>query len=102
MPWGSLRAKVEPSFAERSTIDHKDYLHHGRIIVSSATDITETEVLTSDGQHVEYDYLVIATGRAETFPRSRAERLHQYYAGNAICKPSRGMGNWNSNCRKIM
>ncbi|XP_028808347.1 apoptosis-inducing factor homolog A-like [Neltuma alba] len=91
MPWGSLRAKVEPSFAERTTINHRAYLPSGHIIVSSAIDITETEVLTADGQHVGYDYLVIATGHAEKFPTSRTERLHQYNADNEKIKSAQSI-----------
>ncbi|CAK9184678.1 unnamed protein product [Ilex paraguariensis] len=81
IPWASLRAMVEPSFAERSVIHHKDYLTNGHLIVSSAINITDTEVLTSEGRLVTYDYLVIATGHNDPSPKNRTEKLKQYQAG---------------------
>lgn len=72
---------VDPSFAEKSVINHSDYLPNARVVASSATDITESEVVTEDGQLLPYDYLVIATGHINSVPRTRAERLSQYQAG---------------------
>ncbi|KAL5574990.1 hypothetical protein UlMin_016689 [Ulmus minor] len=71
---------VEPSFGERSLINHRDYLTNGRIVTSSAINITETQVLTAEGRLISYDYLVIATGRTDTIPKTRTERLDQYQA----------------------
>lgn len=79
--WAGLRSMVEPSFAERSVINHTDYLPNARIIASSATNITDKEVFVSDGSSVPYDYLVVATGHKETIPKSRTERISQYQAG---------------------
>jgi len=79
--WASLRSRVEPSFAERSVINHQDYLTHGNIITSSAVDITETEVITEDGHKIGFDYLVIATGHADEVPKNRTERLNQFKEG---------------------
>ena len=73
---------VEPSFAERSLIYHKDYLNDATIVTSSAVNITEHAVLTADGHSLPYDYLVIATGHALTSPASRAERLKEFQRGN--------------------
>jgi len=75
---------VEPSFAARSVINHKDYFTNGQIITSSAVNITETEVLTADGHSIAYDYLVIATGHSYAVPKTRTERLNQYKAGKTI------------------
>ena len=72
---------VEPSFAQRSVIHHRDYLTNGRIITSSAISVTDTEVLTAEGRLVAYDYLVIATGHAYPVPKTRLERLKQCQAG---------------------
>lgn len=72
---------VEPSFGERSVINHRDYLTNGRVVTSGAIDITETEVLTAEGRLIVYDYLVIATGHTESLPKTRTERLNQYQAG---------------------
>lgn len=79
--WASLRSMVEPSFAERSVINHKDYLVHGNIITSSAVNVTETDVITADGHKIAFDYLVIATGHADDVPKSRRDRLHQFVEG---------------------
>ncbi|XP_043691649.1 apoptosis-inducing factor homolog B-like [Telopea speciosissima] len=80
IPWANLRSMVEPSFAKRSVIRHTDYFKNGRIITSHAINITDTEVLTADGLLVPYDYLVIATGHADSAPKARTEKLQQYEA----------------------
>ncbi|KAG8387439.1 hypothetical protein BUALT_Bualt02G0021500 [Buddleja alternifolia] len=82
IPWASLRSMVEPSFAERSLIYHKDYLTNGRLVVSKAIDISNSQVLTAEGRLVTYDYLVIATGHNDFFPKTRSERLKEYRAEN--------------------
>ncbi|XP_021901496.1 apoptosis-inducing factor 2-like isoform X1 [Carica papaya] len=78
--WAKLRSMVEPSFAERSVINHKDYLTNGQIITANAINISETEVLTSVGRLVAYDYLVIATGHKDPVPVTKRERINQYQA----------------------
>uniref|UniRef100_A0A1J3EB76 Apoptosis-inducing factor-like protein A n=1 Tax=Noccaea caerulescens TaxID=107243 RepID=A0A1J3EB76_NOCCA len=78
--WASLRSMVEPSFAERTLINHKSYLKNGRVVTSPAINITETDVTTADGSVIGYDYLVIATGHNDLFPKTRQEKLSQYQA----------------------
>ena len=74
---------VEASFAERTVINHRDYFKKGNLVTSTAVSITETEVLTADGHHIAYDYLVIATGHTEKpITKTRTERIGQYKAGN--------------------
>lgn len=75
---------VEPSVAERIVINHREYFKKGDLIVSSAVSITETEVLTADGQQIAYDYLVVATGHTEPIPKTRSERIDQYKGGNTL------------------
>ena len=77
---------MEPSFAERSVINHKDYLTNGRIITSAAINITENVVLTAEGRPFAYDYLVIATGHRDPVPKTKRERLNQYEAGKNYIK----------------
>ncbi|PSS03118.1 Apoptosis-inducing factor B like [Actinidia chinensis var. chinensis] len=91
IPWASLRAMVEPSFAQRSVIHHRDYLTNGRIITSSAISVTDTEVLTAEGRLVAYDYLVIATGHAYPVPKTRLERLKQCQADNEKIEAARSI-----------
>ncbi|CAL0329011.1 unnamed protein product [Lupinus luteus] len=86
IPWANLRAMVEPTFAERTLINHRDYLTCGDIVTSSVVNVTETEVLTADGCQIAYDYLVIATGHADHVPETRSERLDQYKAENQKIK----------------
>lgn len=78
IPWANLRCMVEPPFAERSIFKHTDYLTNGRLVVSTATNVTDTEVLTSNGDVLPYDYLVIATGHSGSFPKDTRERLQQF------------------------
>ncbi|GFP95665.1 apoptosis-inducing factor homolog a [Phtheirospermum japonicum] len=78
--WASLRSMVEPSFAERSVINHTDYLRNAHVITSAATDITRNEVITAQGRRVAYDYLVIATGHVDSGAYTKAERLSHYHA----------------------
>ncbi|XP_059429927.1 uncharacterized protein LOC132163596 [Corylus avellana] len=82
IPWANLRAMVEPSFGKRSVINHREYLTNGRVVTSSAVNITETEVSTADGQLIPYDFLVIATGHTYPVPERRTERLNQFKAEN--------------------
>ncbi|CAN6871607.1 unnamed protein product [Brassica oleracea] len=83
--WASLRSMVEPSFAERTVINHKNYFKKGHVVTSPSVNITETDVMTADGDVYDnsnivigYDYLVIATGHSDLFPKTRQEKLSQY------------------------
>ncbi|KAI4322469.1 hypothetical protein L6164_022161 [Bauhinia variegata] len=89
--WASLRGLVEPSFAERTVINHREYFTNGTLVTSSAVNITETEVFTEDGRQVPYDYLVIAAGHADPLPRTRTERLNQFKAENEKIKSARSV-----------
>ncbi|KAL3530325.1 hypothetical protein ACH5RR_009647 [Cinchona calisaya] len=91
IPWASLRSMVEPSFAERSVINHRDYLTNGRLVVSRAINITNSEVLTAEGRLVAYDYLVIATGHDDPLPKFRNERLAEYQEDNEKIKAARSI-----------
>ncbi|KAK6135950.1 hypothetical protein DH2020_030288 [Rehmannia glutinosa] len=84
IPWTNLRSMVEPSFAERTVINHSDYLPNAHVITSAATNITQKEVLTAQGRQIAYDYLVIATGHVDSGPYTKAERLSHYEAGVKI------------------
>ncbi|KZV55265.1 apoptosis-inducing factorA-like [Dorcoceras hygrometricum] len=80
LPWANLRAMVEPSFAERSVINHSEYLPNVQIITSAATGITEHDVLTAQGRSIGYDYLVVATGHVHDGGFTKAERLQYFQA----------------------
>uniref|UniRef100_A0A5B7BY69 FAD/NAD(P)-binding domain-containing protein n=1 Tax=Davidia involucrata TaxID=16924 RepID=A0A5B7BY69_DAVIN len=86
IPWASLRSMVEPSFAEKSVINHYDYLPKAQIVMSAAINITGNEVLTAQGLVIAYDYLVIATGHINTDALTRSEKLSQYQTENQKIK----------------
>ncbi|CAN1247602.1 Apoptosis-inducing factor homolog A [Linum perenne] len=89
--WANLRGMVEPSFAERAVIKHRNYFTNGRIITSNAINITEKEVLIEGGESVAYDYLVVATGHKDPLPKTRKERLSQYHAENEKIKSAKSI-----------
>lgn len=72
---------MDTSFAERAVVNHRDFLTNGLIVTSTAINITENEVLTADGRHIGYDYLVVATGHSDNVPVTKTERLHHNDAG---------------------
>lgn len=76
-----MRTTVEPAIADKAVIDHADYLVNGKLVVASAVDVTETEVMTSDGGRVGYDYLVVATGHSYSSPGCRRERIEEFREG---------------------
>ncbi|XP_009418551.2 uncharacterized protein LOC103998722 [Musa acuminata AAA Group] len=88
VPWARSRSMVEPPFAERSLIQHTDYLSNARVTASPAIDVTESEVLTAEGRAFAYDYLVIATGHVDSTPRSRKDRLEQFKQDNKRIRSS--------------
>ncbi|WOK92681.1 apoptosis-inducing factor [Canna indica] len=88
IPWVRNRSMVDPPFADRSLIQHTDYLSNATVVSSPAIGITQTEVLTAEGRTYGYDYLVIATGHVEPTPRSRKERLEQFKQENKSIKSS--------------
>ncbi|KAF9597447.1 hypothetical protein IFM89_018893 [Coptis chinensis] len=88
IPWANLRAMVEPSFAERSVFNHTEYFPNGRLVISHVVSINKSEVVTADGECIPYDYLAVATGHEEPYPKTRAERLKQYEAEHEKIKAS--------------
>lgn len=76
--YAELRCMVEPSFADKSIIYHTEYLSKARIVVSTAVNVTETEVTTAQGDKIAYDYLVIATGHIHPSGFSKNERISYY------------------------
>ncbi|KAG6531028.1 hypothetical protein ZIOFF_004798 [Zingiber officinale] len=86
--WATMRSMVDPAFADKAVVNHVDYLVNAKVVVASAVDITDTEVITSDGRQFPYDYLVIATGHSVSSPQSRRERMDKFREANAKMKNS--------------
>lgn len=80
VPYAQLRNVVEPKFAERSVIKHSEYLKTARHVQSAAESVSDSDVITSSGDRVPFDFLVIATGTTFDGPSSRAERLKAFEA----------------------
>lgn len=77
-----MRAKVEPTFADRTIINHKEYLTNVNLMTTTAVDIKSKEVMTKDGRLVPYDYLIIATGHHDPYPVTKGDRLREFQAGD--------------------
>ncbi|XP_065020417.1 uncharacterized protein LOC135645706 [Musa acuminata AAA Group] len=88
IPWATLRSTVEQPVAEKAIFSHTDYLVNGTVITSSAVDVTETDVITADGRHVTYDYLVIATGHTTTSPRCKRDMIEKFKEANVKMRTS--------------
>ncbi|KAG9143206.1 hypothetical protein Leryth_010137 [Lithospermum erythrorhizon] len=76
--WASLRCMVEPSFAERSLINHRDYVKNATVITAYAVGVTPNEVRTNQGRGVPFDYLVIATGHDDRTAFTKTEKISRY------------------------
>lgn len=78
IPYAQLRCTVQPDFAERSLVLHSDYLKKARHITGSAETASSTEVVTSTGEILPYDFLVIATGSVHRGSLRRADRIKEF------------------------
>lgn len=88
IPFASLRSMIQPSVAKRSVINHSDHLTNARIVVSNAVDITQTEVVTSHGDRIAYDYLVVASGHVYSNFATKDEKLKYYQEEHEKIKSS--------------
>ena len=80
MPYAQLRSIVEPKFAQRSVVKHSEYLKAARHVQSAAESVSGSEVITSSGNRVPYDFLVIATGTTFSGPTTKSERIKMFEA----------------------
>jgi len=70
---------VDPTFGERSLIEFKEFLPNVELVTCGAANITESQVLTTHGFRVSYDYLVVSTGHEDHSPTSKDERMFQFH-----------------------
>ncbi|KAK9735129.1 hypothetical protein RND81_04G185400 [Saponaria officinalis] len=89
--WATLRSMVDLSFAERSLIYYKEFLPKVKLVTSLAKNITQTEVVTANGDRIPYDYLVLATGHVHTDPVIRHDSLLKYQATYDKIRSSRSI-----------
>ncbi|KAB2574390.1 Cyclopentanone 1,2-monooxygenase [Lasiodiplodia theobromae] len=58
-PWGTKRPSLEQNFYEVMSLPHVDLID---INTNGIAEITETGIRTADGEHREFDVIVLATG----------------------------------------
>ena len=63
-----IRAVVDPSLLDRALIPYDRLLSHGRVLRARASGIDANGVTLADGQKVEADYIVVATGSSNATP----------------------------------
>lgn len=66
----SLRSVVEPSYIKKMLIPYENSLHNGTFIQAKCVSVhlSLKKVTLSNGQELEYDYLVFACGSSVPFP----------------------------------
>ena len=89
VPYARLRCIVEPKFAQRSVMKHSEYMKKGTILQTQATGVSGSEVITSSGERVPFDFLVISTGTTFSGPTSKEELLKVYQSGKDGSKLSK-------------
>ncbi|GFS31128.1 FAD/NAD(P)-binding oxidoreductase family protein [Actinidia rufa] len=78
---GSVAAKALQEHSNVVLIDSKEYFEVPWASLRITLNITESEVLTAQGDQIAYDYLVIATGHVDTGALARSEKFSLYHAG---------------------
>ncbi|MBZ0127676.1 MAG: FAD-dependent oxidoreductase [Rhodobacteraceae bacterium] len=63
-----IRAVVDPSLLDRALIPYDRLLKNGRVMRSHARGVDGNGVTLDDGQRVEADYIVVATGSSNATP----------------------------------
>eukprot|EP00271_Cylindrocystis_brebissonii_P010247 TRINITY_DN26389_c0_g1_i1.p1 TRINITY_DN26389_c0_g1~~TRINITY_DN26389_c0_g1_i1.p1 ORF type:complete len:356 (-),score=69.74 TRINITY_DN26389_c0_g1_i1:745-1812(-) len=76
--WAILRAYVEPSFAEKIIIPHKEYLKKAAVVVGLISGVADNELRLEDGTTLPFDYLVITTGSMPEPSISAAAKIAQF------------------------
>ncbi|MCO5610464.1 hypothetical protein L7F22_064702 [Adiantum nelumboides] len=89
IPYGNLRCTVQPDFAKRSLVLHSDYLKKARHVLGFAERASITEVVTSTGDILPYDFLVLATGSTHQGPSTKAERMKEFQSENKKLKEAK-------------
>lgn len=83
-----IRAVVDPSLLDRALIPYDRLLKNGRVLRSHASGVDRNGVTLDDGQRVEADYIIVATGSSNATPfkpvgddieglRQATQRVHE-------------------------
>lgn len=73
----TLRAAVDPEWAETIFIPYDKLLQRGQVVRGTVMRLEGTKVFVSDGTTIEADAVVLATGTASPFPAKLAEDSHE-------------------------
>lgn len=65
---GALRAAVEASWLEKIFIPYDGLLKRGKVLHKLVTEVTPDKVILDNGEIIEFDYLILATGSSYSFP----------------------------------
>lgn len=82
VPYAGRRCIVDPKLGERACFLHSDYLQKLTLVTNSAKTATKTEVVTDHGEHIGFDFLVIATDNAYKGALTREGRLEEFQREN--------------------
>jgi NADH dehydrogenase FAD-containing subunit len=63
-----LRTIVEPDYYKKINSKHKSYLPKAEIIVGHVKSINENQITLMNGNKIDFDYLVIASGSSYAMP----------------------------------
>lgn len=78
----SLRAVVDPAWAEKMFFPYDGLLKRGRVISDWAVSVESKKVWLSSGRNITTDYVVLATGTTYPFPA----KARHYHASTAIAQ----------------
>ncbi|MDO6800645.1 NAD(P)/FAD-dependent oxidoreductase [Shimia thalassica] len=79
-----IRAVVDPSILDDALVPYDKLLQRGRVKQARATKVDETGVTLENGERVEADYIVVATGSENAMPfKPNSGGIEQLRADNA-------------------
>lgn len=61
---------------------HSEYMKKGKVLRTSASGVSGSELITASGERVPFDVLVVGTGTTFSGPTTKEELIKEYQAGN--------------------
>lgn len=78
-----IRAVIDPSLLDRGLIPYDNLLKHGKIVQARAESVDKQGVVLDNGDRIEADYVVVATGSSHALPfRPKGNDIEGLRAGN--------------------